>query len=746
MTEAKTALTAFCLFTIGFEVFLLTGQDSFDLQRSLFTAPAILFFLLYTCLEQLFKIFVNTKIAGLFAILPGILLFFLLFSSDKWLYASTAVLLAALAHLAFSYLPFKNTVLLWSCFVLDAVAVYLWFVYDCFIGNFSTDKLLFVSLVILTLSSLQQLIFEKNKGAFPFHYFLLLGLLLLALPSKDTPIDWTPVEAMLGKVASVSEGAYYFFDDLFKGSGYTTGYSSFNLSGGKLATSERAQLILTTNEKPYFVFTDSDSNSLKKIRRTMYLAGGKGVDKQQLVDFLLLLHQNNIDKEYAAIFSQISQVDIEYVYLNTPDEIAPACSISLLGNGKRVVEGVGSDNHKKGYKLNTVYLDIDYGSPYLIDLLEKAGDSGDIKPLSYKDAVSYMDAIYDIDLSHIMDESEYDKYVSYSMDKSGSLDEALSQYLEIADSNGKLSALAKEITENATNDYQRCKLIESYLRQFPYTTDAVGGYSQDSTMDTPEGMADIADRFLFDSKEGYCVHYTSSMITLLRQLGIPARAVSGYHYSFPFDQQEEYVVSASCAHVWPEAYIQNVGWVPFEPTSAYATASECSWNRRDENETASNDIGSTDNSIDLYHVPPVSISDSAKEKDGVSSLQLLKIIGAVLGSILLLLALIILGTKAVRRLRYHFATPAKRLKLDVDMIKATISKQSGAHIADRGLLSDYLCLAPEELQTDVQKAFDLYYKMVYGSSLDSAITPEESAFVKNVREKLNNKNLKLNPG
>ena len=133
---------------------------------------------------------------------------------------------------------------------MDGITIFLWLVYDSFIGNHLTDKVLLVCLVALTLASLQQLIYERNQGAFPFHFFLLMAVCVFLIPVRNTPIDWTPFITFYEKTVDAAKNAYYYLEDVFTADTYTTGYSSFDVKGGTLEKSEKPQLILTTKEKP----------------------------------------------------------------------------------------------------------------------------------------------------------------------------------------------------------------------------------------------------------------------------------------------------------------------------------------------------------------------------------------------------------------------------------------------------------------------------------------------------------------
>lgn len=82
---------------------------------------------------------------------------------------------------------------------------------------------------------------------------------------------------------------------------------------------------------------------------------------------------------------------------------------------------------------------------------------------------------------------------------------------------------------------------------------------------------DIVESFLFERKEGYCVHYASTAALMYRMYGIPARYVSGYAVSpdqFQKDDLNGYSaqVTDESAHAWVEIYQGDIGWIPVEVT------------------------------------------------------------------------------------------------------------------------------------------------------------------------------------
>ena len=117
--------------------------------------------------------------------------------------------------------------------------------------------------------------------------------------------------------------------------------------------------------------------------------------------------------------------------------------------------------------------------------------------------------------------------------------------------------LARSLTLNMDNPYDKARAIEAYLRTYPYLL----------KVPPPPAGHDTADYFLFDLKTGYCDYYATSMVVLARAVGLPARLVIGYSSGEYDIEKGEYVVRELHAHSWVEIYFSGVGWVEFEPTA-----------------------------------------------------------------------------------------------------------------------------------------------------------------------------------
>ncbi len=90
------------------------------------------------------------------------------------------------------------------------------------------------------------------------------------------------------------------------------------------------------------------------------------------------------------------------------------------------------------------------------------------------------------------------------------------------------------------------------------------------TLDTPLAGRHSADEFLFDQKEGFCEHFSSAFVILMRSAGIPSRVVTGYVGGYRNPIGDYWLVRRSDAHAWAEVWLSGRGWVRVDPTAAVA--------------------------------------------------------------------------------------------------------------------------------------------------------------------------------
>jgi transglutaminase-like putative cysteine protease len=131
-------------------------------------------------------------------------------------------------------------------------------------------------------------------------------------------------------------------------------------------------------------------------------------------------------------------------------------------------------------------------------------------------------------------------------------------YLQIPALDGRIAELAGSFAAGVTGDLARARAIERHLRSdYAYT------------LELPDReVTDPLANFLFARRKGHCEYFASSMAVMLRSLGIPARLATGFQSGVYNPVSDLWLVRASDAHSWVEAWIPGYGWTTFDPTPA----------------------------------------------------------------------------------------------------------------------------------------------------------------------------------
>lgn len=122
----------------------------------------------------------------------------------------------------------------------------------------------------------------------------------------------------------------------------------------------------------------------------------------------------------------------------------------------------------------------------------------------------------------------------------------------------RVADLARKVAGTG-NDYERALRIQREIeRRTMYNINAEA---------LPPNV-DAADAFLFNTKEGYCDLFATSMTVMARSIGMPARYATGFAPSRRARASDgSYTIFDTEAHAWCEIYFEGVGWVRFDPTS-----------------------------------------------------------------------------------------------------------------------------------------------------------------------------------
>ena len=135
----------------------------------------------------------------------------------------------------------------------------------------------------------------------------------------------------------------------------------------------------------------------------------------------------------------------------------------------------------------------------------------------------------------------------------------VARYTELPPSTtSRVRELARQTTAAAPSTIEKVRALESWL-----------GANTQYSLDIPPLPAgkDAVDHFLFDEKVGFCEQIGSSLVVMLRALGIPARLAVGYVPGERNPFTGLYEVRASDAHSWAEVWFPQAGWLSFDPTA-----------------------------------------------------------------------------------------------------------------------------------------------------------------------------------
>ncbi len=126
--------------------------------------------------------------------------------------------------------------------------------------------------------------------------------------------------------------------------------------------------------------------------------------------------------------------------------------------------------------------------------------------------------------------------------------------------NPRSVALAQQLRAASGSDADYAGRVTEYFR--------TGGFEYSLT--PPLLDLDSIDDLLFRTRLGYCGHFASAYVMLMRAAGVPARVVTGYMGGSWNSVGGYYTVRQSDAHAWAEVWLDGNGWTRFDPTGVVA--------------------------------------------------------------------------------------------------------------------------------------------------------------------------------
>ena len=185
-------------------------------------------------------------------------------------------------------------------------------------------------------------------------------------------------------------------------------------------------------------------------------------------------------------------------------------------------------------------------------------------------------------------------------------------YLQVSDRvEQRTIDLAKSLGALGETDYEKMQIMTDFLSQ---------NYAYTLTPPSNRTREDFVTDFLFNKKRGYCTYFASALSVMARINGIPSRYVEG----FRVDPNEVVLgalspVTEKDAHAWTEVYLQDYGWVVFEPTPIYSEVTRLEDTPTLEDilaEEAENDSEITPDDQQSAGLDPVDLEELLMEADG----------------------------------------------------------------------------------------------------------------------------------
>ncbi len=501
----------------------------------------------------------------------------------------------------------------------------------------------------------------KNNSAYMLWVmpFLAAYFLLMLIPSvPETPYDWP-----------LFQNIYQQLKDSFLKLSYNlpgTGGDDYDLSlSGFSPESELGSESLETNREMMTI------RSQTRLLTNVYLTGkvydtfnGRGweqqnqdTSKERYMDTIQTLYAvRRYDKDYQTDYLSQTKITIHYRYFRSEFLFAPLKAFSFRQNFSHLNFQESGGNlffdRRKGYgtEYEVSFYQLNAGQESFHQFINTAGfladDENELQSLLdvLNDQTKESITVNDIQRCR---QAVYDNYLEDIV-----LSDEVEQYL-------------LDITKDARTDTDKLRAIEEELSTFTYTL------TPGQLPETVTNSAEFLDYFLLESREGYCNYFATAFTLLARAQGMPARFVQGF--CVPTKDSLETKVYSDMAHAWPEVYLEDIGWIPFEPTPGYSQTRYASWEVKNSSPELSDDLNShtpeterTEERIpDQSKQEMGNIQESVIYSDKNNIGRLLLIAGRILLSILGTAILLVLLRLLLTRYKYQKMSTEKRFKAEV---------------------------------------------------------------------------------
>ncbi len=519
-------------------------------------------------------------------------------------YAGFAALSAAIAG---AILLYVFTKLQWAKIILGAVIF-------CILITLSIQKVdinktvigisIFYSMTIIV--ELSSMIYSKKTGKLDkkegMFYLapicLILAVLSISFPSKAEPIRWNTIRKVYNGMAEQfslwgTDLKYYFGNSSSVFSINLAGYSENpgELSGGKVVKNSGVALKISGLDKEETVYLMGSVSNVYTGSRWNKEQEENGLGKEEYfleyTELYNALARQKLETLENNQFLEKNTIRIKYNNIKTKTFFYPLSTskYEFTYSNKELALDAPSVTFRKAYgkgiSYSTNYYQMNLQGKAFIQMLQSADafsyeNKYELNPESaawLQKNVLFSDGSTDLQ----KDQKNYEMLKKYAK-------RMKSQYSALpAELPERVRKLAQKITKNYTTKYDKLKAIEAFLLNYTYTL---------TPGEVPENE-DFTDYFLFESRKGYCTSFATAMAVLSRCIGVPSRYVEGFVARYGDRDEDGYCsVKNSQAHAWAEAYLEGIGWIPFEATPTFYDVRYNEW--KEYNGAANSVVNNTD--------------------------------------------------------------------------------------------------------------------------------------------------------
>ncbi|MBR3834727.1 MAG: transglutaminase domain-containing protein [Lachnospiraceae bacterium] len=532
-------------------------------------------------------------------------------------------------------------------------------------------------------------------------------LLMMKMPISSEPYDWKYVKAAY---KYIQEKVTVWVNDIFgEEDEYDLALSGFSQEGDigdGVAENNKEIMTLETNRKMQtnVYLTGKIFNTFEGLSWKAYQ---EEKPKDRYIDTIETLYAAmQYDPGYLYNYAIKSRIKISYKDLNTDYLFAPLKSSSVEGQWEQIDfqtrdgSTYFNENYKYGSWYNVYFYQVNADADLFYDFLD-ADVKYDVE--LWNKVLSDFKAATGIDLTYEEIVANREKYYQY--------------YMEQPKLSNKVMERLDFITKDAETDIEVLRAIEKELASYTYTK---------TPGKLPENVVDdstFLDYFMFESKQGYCTHYATAFTLLARAKGYPARYVQGY--CVPMLGEKTATVTGSMAHAWPEVYIEDVGWIAFEPTPGYGEIRYTPWTTKR--------ITNTDNYFgedfyseeETYFSTPTDVEDIDKEESDSKLDKALDVVKKLIIIIPIGFILIVFVVRLVGKLQNMKKTEKERYYWKVKR-NLRLLEIMGYVMEDTETLAEFLYRIQREQKLDLKLNFiRTYEEIIYGDKeIDEGIMSE----------------------